>query len=179
MVCFRKREKLFVDASGNDWSDIFWRCGEEGFCCQMNPDFKGLTFLRCVRWNLPRLEICPCPIGCPTEPLVNNGNVPGAILRLFWFPAPYVCKKKWDTLTLWKVNQNNNLYKRSPHAKAYHIYDDENTWVDFRFNGIRQPYAPLSNDQVKKLTPTADYDACVDEHGRKLIRFSHVKQTLF
>lgn len=103
----RKRERSLIDIHGRDWSDIFWRTGENGFACQMNSECKGFTMLRCIRWRLPRLEICACPVGC-----CEACSLPGTSsdwCKIFWFPTPWVCKQDWTRVALWKVPEGKVL----------------------------------------------------------------------
>lgn len=174
VVPYKKREKLFVDSEGRDWSDIFWRTGRHGFACPLDEDYKGFTSLSCARWMLPKLEICPCPIGYEKEPLVNK-SISSAVCRMFWFPEPCVCKKKWLCTTLWRVPENCNIFLKSPHAKPYRVVDSDVCWGDYRYGNKQQHYAPLSNNSVKQLTPQVDADNCFDNENRKLIKFSHEK----
>lgn len=182
----RKRGRMFLDADGQDWSDIFWRTSHEGFACMLDDECKGFAWLCCRRWRLPRYEICSCPVGW-----TEAKSVPGTSsdwCKIMWFPTPWTCKQDWHRVALWKVPEGKNLFGKTPHAKAYRVPGESATYADYRylpeidrfiadlwssFNSRQAAYAPLTAELMQQLEPTANAHSLKDKDGNRIIRFSH------
>lgn len=135
-----KLDNMFVDAAtGANYEDVFRYMNASGIACGQNGDYAGFTTYLSWRWpHIKYMDLCHCKIPILRNPFPET-------MQNFVFPDPGSCKLKWRTTTLWKTNLENST------GQVYTTPGEKTRWVDYRSNGRREAYRPLTAQRINDL----------------------------
>lgn len=172
LALLKKKEAMFVDEEGRNWSDIFWRTGEHGFACRQDSEYNGFNYLRAVRWGLRPLAVCNCQINdfWPEKSVMKRPDsmLEAAVaerenkrepwIKRFWWPQMYVCKKTWPSTLLWRLKPDKE--PSNYNVAVYRMIGSSDCYVDYKFSKRFEAYKPLNEEQMNKLNAHEDRKQC-------------------
>lgn len=135
-----KLDNMFTDyATGANYADVFRYMNLSGIACSQHGDWAGFTAYLSWKWpHIKYMDLCHCILPIPKNPFPNT-------MQEFVFPTPGLCKKLWRKTTLFKTDSVSLT------AQPYTTPGDPTTWVEFRGNGLREAYRPLTAEIINDL----------------------------